>query len=246
MSGRKPMTKAATAMVLAAGQGERMRPLTLTMPKPLIPLAGRPLIDHVLDRLAAAGVETAVVNVHYRADQLEGHLRNRDGRRPHILVSDERGVLLDTGGGVTKALPLLGTGPFIIHNADSVWSEATPALPRMLRFWDPEKMDCLLLLAPTGTSIGYNFDGDFSICEDGRLGRKAKGEVVPFAFAGASLCDARLFESAPEGRFSLNVLWDRALARGRLYGIELDGRWMHVGTPAALAEAETLFEREGA
>ena len=240
------MTKAATAMVLAAGQGERMRPLTLTMPKPLIPLAGRPLIDHVLDRLAQAGVETAVVNVHYLADQLETHVKNRDGKRPSILVSDERGVLLDTGGGVTKALPLLGAGPFFIHNADSVWSESTPALPRMLRAWDPEKMDCLLLLAPTGTSIGYNFDGDFSVGEDGRLVRKEKGEVVPFAFAGASLCDARLFENAPDGRFSLNVLWDRALIKGRLYGIELDGRWMHVGTPAALAEAETLFEREGA
>src|SRR3546814_143215 len=118
------MTKAATAMVLAAGQGERMRPLTLTMPKPLIPLAGRPLIDHVLDRLAQAGVETAVVNVHYLADQLETHVKNRDGKRPSILVSDERGVLLDTGGGVTKALPLLGAGTFFIHNADSVWSES--------------------------------------------------------------------------------------------------------------------------
>ena len=240
------MTKAATAMVLAAGQGERMRPLTLTKPKPLIPLAGRALIDHVLDRLAQAGVETAVVNVHYLADQLEAHVKNRDSKRPRILVSDERGVLLDTGGGVTKALPMLGAGPFFIHNADSVWSEATPALPRMLRTWDPEKMDCLLLLAPTATSIGYNFDGDFSVCEDGRITRKEKGEVVPFAFAGASLCDARLFENAPKGKFSLNVLWDGALAEGRLYGIELDGRWMHVGTPAALAEAETLFEREGA
>jgi len=240
------MAEALTAMVLAAGQGERMRPLTLTTPKPLIPLAGRPLIDHVLDRLAQAGVETAVVNVHYLADKLEAHVKNRDGKRPRILVSDERGVLLDTGGGVTKALPLLGGGPFFIHNADSVWSEATPALPRMLGAWDPAKMDCLLLLAPTATSIGYNFDGDFSVCDDGQLARKEQGEVVPFAFAGASLCDARLFENAPAGKFSLNMLWDRALAKGRLYGIELDGRWMHVGTPAALAEAETLFEREGA
>jgi N-acetyl-alpha-D-muramate 1-phosphate uridylyltransferase len=240
------MTKAATAMVLAAGQGERMRPLTLTTPKPLIPLAGRPLIDHVLDRLAQAGVETAVVNVHYLADKLEAHVKNRDGKHPRILVSDERGVLLDTGGGVTKALPMLGAGPFFIHNADSVWSESAPALPRMLRAWDPEKMDCLLLLAPTETSIGYNFDGDFSVGEDGRLVRKEKGEIVPFAFAGASLCDTRLFENAPQGKFSLNILWDRALIKNRLYGIELDGRWMHVGTPAALAEAETLFEREGA
>ncbi len=240
------MAEALTAMVLAAGQGERMRPLTLTTPKPLIPLAGRPLIDHVLDRLAQAGVETAIVNVHYLADKLEAHVRDRDGKRPRLLVSDERGVLLDTGGGVTKALPLLGPGPFFIHNADSVWSEATPALPRMLRAWDPDKMDCLLLLAPTATSIGYGADGDFSMNGSGRLARRGKGEIVPFAFAGASLCDARLFENAPEGKFSLNVLWDRALEKGRLYGIELDGRWMHVGTPAALAEAETLFEREGA
>lgn len=223
-----------------------MRPLTLTTPKPLIPLAGRPLIDHVLDRLAQAGVETAVVNVHYLADKLEAHVKNRDGKPPRILVSDERGVLLDTGGGVTKALHLLGSGPFFIHNADSVWSEATPALPRMLRAWDPEKMDCLLLLAPAATSIGYGADGDFSIDAHGRLARRGKGEVVPHAFAGASLCDARLFENAPEGKFSLNLLWDRALAKGRLFGLELDGRWMHVGTPAALAEAETLFEREGA
>jgi MurNAc alpha-1-phosphate uridylyltransferase len=240
------MGEAVTAMVLAAGQGERMRPLTLTTPKPLIPLAGRPLIDHVLDRLAAAGVETAIVNVHYLADQLEMHCKNRDGKRPRILVSDERGVLLDTGGGVTKALHLLGPGPFFIHNADSVWSEATPALPRMLRAWDPEKMDCLLLLAPSATSIGYGADGDFSIDAQGRLARRGKGEIVPYAFAGASLCDARLFANAPDGKFSLNVLWDRALAKGRLFGLELDGRWMHVGTPAALAEAETLFEREGA
>jgi N-acetyl-alpha-D-muramate 1-phosphate uridylyltransferase len=241
------MTKALTAMVLSAGQGERMRPLTLRMPKPLVPLAGRPLIDHVLGRLDAAGVTKAVVNVHYLPDQLETYLRSRDGQRPKIVISDERNVLLDTGGGAKKALPHLGAGPFFIHNADSVWSEGpSPALPRMLRHWEPRIMDCLLLLAPLSTSIGYGAKGDFSMEPEGRLTRRGERQVVPFAFAGVSLCDARLFEGSPEGRFSLNLLWNKALANGRLYGIRLDGRWMHVGTPEALAEAETLFEREGA
>jgi MurNAc alpha-1-phosphate uridylyltransferase len=241
------MTEAKTAMVLAAGYGERMRPLTLRMPKPLVPLAGRPLVDHVLDRLAGAGVTTAIVNVHYLPEQLEAHLAGRKGKPPEILVSDERGVLLDTGGGAKKALPLLGPGPFFIHNADSVWSEGpTPALSRMLRLWNPAAMDCLLLLAPVATSIGYNAKGDFAMSPDGRLTRRKKAEPVPFAFAGVSLCDERLFKDAPEGTFSLNLLWDRALAKGRLYGMRLDGRWMHVGTPEALADAETSFEREGA
>jgi MurNAc alpha-1-phosphate uridylyltransferase len=241
------MTEAKTAMVLAAGKGERMRPLTLRMPKPLVQLAGRPLIDHVLDRLAQAGVKTAIVNVHYLPDQLETHVLNRQGKPPKILVSDERGVLLDTGGGAKKALPLLGGGPFFIHNADSVWSEgAAPALPRMLRLWNPAAMDCLLLLAPVATSIGYAAKGDFTMGPDGRLTRRGEGEIVPFAFAGVSLCDKRLFTDAPDGRFSLNLLWDEALSKGRLYGVRLDGRWMHVGTPESLAEAETSFEREGA
>jgi MurNAc alpha-1-phosphate uridylyltransferase len=241
------MTEARTAIVLAAGFGERMRPLTLRMPKPLVPLAGAPLIDHVLDRLAAAGVKTAVVNVHYLPDQIEAHLASRRGRPPETRVSDERGVLLDTGGGVKKALPHLGQGPFFVHNADSVWTEgAAPALSRMLTKWNPATMDCLLLLAPSATSIGYAARGDFSMGPDGRLTRRGANEIVPFAFAGVSLCDERLFKNAPEGRFSLNLLWDRALAQGKLYGIRLDGRWMHVGTPESLAEAEAAFEREGA
>ncbi|MGI8853404.1 MAG: nucleotidyltransferase family protein [Methyloceanibacter sp.] len=241
------MSEARTAMVLAAGLGERMRPLTLQMPKPLVPLVGKTLLDHVLDRLASAGVKTAIVNVHYLPDQLEAHVQGREGQPPEIVISDERGVLLNTGGGVVKALPLLGPGPFFINNADSVWSEgAAPALTRMLRKWNPERMDSLLLLAPLTTSIGYGGKGDFTMAPDGRLTRRGEGEVVPFAFAGVSLCDASLFENAPQGPFSLNLLWDRALAKGRLYGMRLDGRWMHVGTPEALAEAETLFEREGA
>jgi MurNAc alpha-1-phosphate uridylyltransferase len=235
------------AMVLAAGFGARMRPLTDTMPKPMVAVAGKPLLDHVLDRLAAAGVKTAVVNVHYLPDQLEAHVAGRKGKQPELIVSDERGVLLDTGGGAKKALPLLGRGPFFIHNADSVWSEgAAPALSRMLKKWNPATMDCRMLLAPVTTSIGYAAKGDFAMAPDGRLARRGEGEVVPFAFAGVSLCDERLFKDAPDGRFSLNLLWDRALAKGKFYGVRLDGRWMHVGTPEALAEAETNFEREGA
>ena len=175
------MTEAMTAMVLAAGYGERMRPLTLSMPKPLVRLAGRPLLDHVLDRLAASGVKTAIVNVHYLPEQLEAHLAARQGRPPELLVSDERGVLLDTGGGTKKALPLLGPGPFFIHNADSVWSEgAAPALSRMLRKWNPGAMDCLLLLAPTATSIGYAAKGDFSMDARGppQAARQERGRTV--------------------------------------------------------------------
>jgi N-acetyl-alpha-D-muramate 1-phosphate uridylyltransferase len=241
------MTTARTAMVLAAGYGERMRPLTDTRPKPLVPLLGRGLIDHVLDRLAAAGVETAVVNVHYLPEQIEAHMKARAGRAPQTVISDERELLLDTGGGAAKALPLLGDGPFFIHNSDSVWSEGvTPALPHMLRIWDPARMDCLLLLAPLSTSLGYHARGDFDMAPDGRLSRRGERQVVPFAFAGVSLCTAALFEDAPQGPFSLNVLWDRALAKSRLYGVRLDGRWMHVGTPEALEEAEASFEHEGA
>jgi MurNAc alpha-1-phosphate uridylyltransferase len=232
-------------MVLAAGHGERMRPLTDKIPKPMVKLAGRALIDHVLDRLEAAHVERAVVNVHYLADQIEAHLRSR--RDPEIIISDERQFLLDTGGGVKKALPLLGDGPFFVHNSDSVWSEGvTPALNPMLRQWDPKQMDCLLLLAPLAYSLGYSGRGDFSMAPDGRLARRGERQVVPFAFAGVSLCDQRLFADAPDGRFSLNLLWDRSLQAGRLFGIRLDGNWMHVGTPDALKEAETWFEREGA
>lgn len=241
------MTIARTAMVLAAGYGERMRPLTLTMPKPLVPLAGRALLDHVLDRLAAADVETAVVNVHYLPEQIEAHLRERAGRPPKTVISDERDLLLDTGGGTKKALPLLGDGPFFIHNSDSVWSEGvTPALPHMLRLWDPQRMDWLLLLAPLSTSLGYAARGDFDMASDGSLTRRGERQVVPFAFAGVSLCTANPFHDAPDGPFSLNLLWDKALAAGRLFGVRLEGQWMHVGTPEALAEAEASFEHEGA
>lgn len=241
------MTRVRRAMVLSAGFGERMRPITEKIPKPLVPLMGKTLLDHVLDRLDAAGVEQAVVNVHYLPEQIEAHLKARSHRGPETVVSDERALLLDTGGGAAKALPLLGDGPFFIHNSDSVWSEGvTPALPHMLRHWNPAFMDCLLLLAPLSTSLGYNGRGDFDMAPDGRLSRRGERQVVPFAFAGVSLCTASLFENAPDGPFSLNLLWDRALATERLYGVRLDGRWMHVGTPEALEEAEASLEHESA
>jgi len=230
-------------MVLAAGMGTRMRPLTDTIPKPLVALRGRPLIDHVLDRIAEAGIEGAVVNVHHHADKLEAHLATR--KRPRITISDERGVLLDTGGGVVNALPKLGQSPFLIHNSDSVWIEGIGSnLARLIAAWDPARMDCLMLLAIGATSLGYEGHGDFNMTADGLVTRRTEHRESPFVFTGVSIAHPRLFEGAPQGRFSLNVLWDRAIERGRLYGARLDGMWMHVGTPEALKEAEKWIEHE--
>lgn len=229
-----------TAMVLAAGLGERMRPLTDTMPKPLVQLDGRALIDHALDRLAAAGIRRAVVNVHYKADQLEAHVRGRSA--PDIIISDERDALLETGGGVVRALPLLGERPFLIHNSDTVWIEGPGSnLQRLIDTWNAEQMDTLLLLAPTETSLGYDGHGDFLMDANGRLERPAAGGTAPFVFAGVSIAHPRMFKDAPHGAFSLNVLWSKAIAAKRAYGIRLDGRWMHVGTPGAIAEAEAAI-----
>lgn len=232
-----------TAFVLAAGLGKRMRPITETIPKPLVPLKGRPLIDHVLDRLAAAGIERAVVNVHHHADLLERHLAGRT--QPRVVISDERDALLDTGGGSKRALPLLGTGAFIIHNSDSVWLEGVHAnLNHLMAQWQPERMDALMLLANTAHSIGYDGEGDFTMDADGRLARRGERRIAPFAFAGVSIAHPGLFADTPEGPFSLNLPWDRAIARGRLYGLQLEGLWMHVGTPEALAEAELRIDHE--
>lgn len=237
------MSTVKTAMVLAAGLGTRMRAFSDTIPKPLVPLGSKPLIDHVLDRLAAAEVERAVVNVHYLADQIEAHLEERS--TPRIEISDERGELLDTGGGVANALPKLGSGPFFVHNSDSVWIEGpVPSLERMARAWDPERMDTLMLLAPVSDTLGYDGSGDFNLDNEGRVTRRGEGEVVPFVFAGVSIADARLFDGCPQGKFSLNVLWDRAIASGRAYGIRHEGVWMHVGTPDAVREAEERMARE--
>ncbi len=226
-----------TAMVLAAGLGTRMRPLTDAKPKPLVVLDGVTLLDRVLDRIAVAGIAHAVVNVHHFADQVEARLAGR--RRPRITISDEREELLDTGGGVVKALPALGERPFLIHNSDSVWIEGVePNLQRLVAAWDADRMDCLMLLALVGPSLGFDGPGDFVMAPSGLLRRRREIELSPFVFTGVSIAHPRMFDNAPAGPFSLNLLWDRAIARGRVYGIRLEGVWMHVGTPAALAEAE--------
>ncbi|WP_072396526.1 nucleotidyltransferase family protein [Hyphomicrobium sp. CS1GBMeth3] len=231
-----------TAMVLAAGLGTRMRPLTDNLPKPLVPLDGKPLLDHVLDRIADAGIPRVVVNVHHFADQIEARLSGRT--RPAITVSDERGQLLDTGGGIVKALPLLGPAPFLIHNSDSVWAEGVGAnIARLISAFDPERMDSLMLLALGATSLGYDGHGDFLMAADGTLTRRPERGETPFAFTGVSIAHPRMFEGAPDGRFSLNVLWDRAIEKKRLYGIRLDGVWMHVGTPQAIEDAERWIAR---
>ena len=228
------------AMVLAAGLGTRMRPLTDTLPKPLVPVAGKALIDHVLDRLADAGVAEAVVNVHHMADAIEQHVKGRT--RPKIEISDERGELLDTGGGVVKALKALGDAPFFHLNSDTIWIEGvTPNLGRLAAMFDPAEMDAVVLLAATATSIGYEGRGDFAMAPDGRLKRRAEREVMPFVYAGAAVLSPGLFADAPEGAFSLNTLFDRAIETGRLFGLRLEGTWMHVGTPAAIKAAEAAI-----
>ncbi|MFN0219085.1 MAG: nucleotidyltransferase family protein [Hyphomicrobium sp.] len=241
LAGARPTT----AMVLAAGMGVRMQPLTDALPKPLIELAGRTLIDHVLDRLRDAGVRRAVVNVHYLADMLEAHLAARAA--PEIVFADERGALLDTGGGVVGALSLLGEHPFFIHNSDSVWIErGAPALESMIAAWDDARMDSLMLLAPAAASLGYHGRGDFEMTRGGALARPRHGPAAPHVFAGVSIAHPRMFDGAPQGRYSLNALWDRAIADGRLYGVTLEGLWMHVGTPEALAEADAAIAAEQA
>ena len=234
-----------TAMVLAAGLGERMRPLTEHMPKPLVPVVGKPLIDHVLDRLAAAGVTKAVVNVHYLADMIEHHLQNR--KSPQIVISDERAALLNTGGGVVRALAKIGDAPFLLINSDTIWIDgAKPNLERLAQAFDPAAMDALLLLAPVSTSIGYDGRGDFNLGPDGRLTSRAEREIAPFVYAGVAILRPELFKDAPAGAFALTKLFDRAAAQGRLHGLRLEGMWMHVGTPEAIAKAEAAIRTSAA
>ncbi|MER2604906.1 MAG: nucleotidyltransferase family protein [Siculibacillus sp.] len=228
------------AMVLAAGLGKRMRPITATTPKPLVEVAGRSLIDRGLATLLDAGVKTAVVNVHYLADLVEIHVQKC--RSPEIIISDERAALLDTGGGIAKALPHLGSDPFYLYNSDSFWIEGFRRnLDILAARWDDATMDALLLLAPTVGSVGYSGQGDFLMDETGRLTRRDERRVVPFAYAGAAILHPRLFEGAPTGAFSLNVLFDRAIETGRLFGQRMEGVWLHVGTPRAIREAEAAI-----
>ncbi|MDA0997018.1 MAG: nucleotidyltransferase family protein [Proteobacteria bacterium] len=228
-----------SAMLLAAGLGKRMRPLTDSIPKPMVPFMGRPLIDHALDRLAEAGVKRAVVNLHYFPNQIRNHLANRTDIE--IVYSDEP-ELLETGGGVKKALPLLGDAPFFAVNSDAIWlNGGTDTLGRLAELWNSERMDALLLLQSTVDAHGYHGPGDFTADPDGRVARRAESEVTPWLFAGVEIIDPKAFADTPDGPFSLNVIFDRTLRAGRLYGMVHDGEWFHIGSPEGLAEAETFM-----
>jgi len=234
------MTVPTTAMVLAAGFGLRMRPITATTPKPLVEVQGRTLIERVIDRLADAGVETVVVNTHHLGKQIEERLKGR--QTPAIVFSPEPEIL-ETGGGVNKALPLLGPDPFFVCNADTLWLNGpTSALGRLAEQWIDADMDALLLLQETVEAYGYDGLGDFVPDPFGRLVRRPEGEVSPYLFTGVQLLHPRLFAGAPNGPFSINRLYDRAIDRGRLYGIVHDGEWFHVGTPDGLREAEEYMQ----
>jgi len=238
---RRTVTVPRIAMVLAAGKGERMRPITDKIPKPLVKVAGKAMIDHVLDRLAAAGVTRAVVNVHYLADQIEQHLKGR--KKPQIVISDERAKLLDTGGGVVNALGKLGPEPFFNVNSDTIWLDGVrPNFERLAEIFDPTRMDGLLLLAPMTSSVGYEGRGDFLMKPDGRLQWRAEREVAPFVYAGAAILTPALFKGAPGGAFSLTRLFAKAIEADRLFGLRLEGLWMHVGTPDAVAIAEDAIK----
>jgi MurNAc alpha-1-phosphate uridylyltransferase len=228
------------AMVLAAGLGLRLRPITENIPKPLVPLAGRTLLDRALDALDAAGVEAAVVNSHYLGAMIEAHLAGR--ARPRIVLSAEE-ELLETGGGVARALPHLGAAPFYVINADIAWTDgATPALARLADAWRDEAMDALLLLHPVDDATGYDGSGDFFLRDEGALERRGDAARAPYVFTGVQILHPRLFVDAPDGPFSLTVLYDRARETGRLAGIVHDGDWHHIGTPAGLAEASARLE----
>jgi len=234
------VSKVTAAMIMGAGLGTRMRPLTDDRPKPLVTVGGKTLIDHSLDRLVAAGVTMVVVNLHYKADMLRTHLAKR--RDVELVFSDETEKLLDTGGGVVKALPTLGAAPFFHLNSDTIWIDGVKSnLARLAEGFNPARMDALLLLAATSSSVGYAGRGDFAMAPDGRLRRRSEREVAPFVYAGVAILSPALFAGAPDGPFSLNLLFDRAIEAGRFYGLRLEGVWMHVGTPQAVAEAEAAL-----
>ena len=226
-----------TGMVLAAGLGKRMRPLTATRPKPLIEVAGRSLLDRALDHLAAAGVARAVVNVHYFAEQVEAHLGSRTD--PAIVISDERAALLETGGGVAKALPLIGCDPFYVINSDNLWVDGSiDTLHLLAQRWDPQAMDALLLLVPLARASGYEGRGDFAMDPNGLLKRRVEARVAPYVFSGVQLLSKHLFDGEPVEPFSMWRVWNKALAAKRLFGAVHGGMWFHVGTPAAVGETE--------
>ena len=234
------------AMVLAAGRGERMRPLTDTLPKPLIDVGGRVLVDRVMDRLDEAGVEAVAVNLHHLGHLIEDHLGHRAAGGAKISFSPED-ILLDTGGGVARALPLLGQEPFFVANADVMWLNGRDdALGRLAGAWDDRLMDGLLLVHSTVEAYGYEGGGDFTVDPAGRLARRPEGEIAPFVFTGVQIFHPRLFDGAPDGPFSLNLLYDKAIGRDRLYGVVHDGEWFHVGTPRGLEAAEAYMNERHA
>jgi MurNAc alpha-1-phosphate uridylyltransferase len=242
---RRPPPVPQRAIVLAAGLGTRMRPFNGKIPKPLVKVGNKALIDYVLDRLADAGVERVIVNVHHLADQIERHVSVR--ARPKIAISDERHELLGTAGGVVKALPQLGDAPFFLVNSDTVWIDGVQSnLARLAAAFDPKRMDGLLLLAPTASSIGYTGRGDFTMAGDGKLTRRGEREVAPFVYAGAAILTPAFFAAAPAGSSSMSPLFDRAVEAERLYGLRLEGVWMHVGTPEAVAAAEAAITASAA
>lgn len=233
------------AMVLAAGLGTRLRPITNTVPKPLVKIAGKPMIDYVLDLLVEAGVSKAAVNVHHFADQMEGHLGQRSA--PEIVISDERDALMNSGGGLAKGLKLLPEGPVLVMNADLFWVGEQKGVPgnlsRLAAAFDADRMDMLLLCVRDEDTTGHNGKKDFSLGVDGKLLRHAEGMANPVVYAGAIALHSRLFADAPDDAFNLNIYFDRAIERGRLYGLLLDGHWMTVGTPEAIDEAEAAIRR---
>lgn len=233
------------AMVLAAGLGTRLRPITNTIPKPLVTIAGKPMIDYVLDLLVNAGVTRAAVNVHHFADQMEAHLAQRAA--PEIIISDERKSLMNSGGGLVKGLKLLPDGPVLVMNADLFWvgedSGEPSNLQRLASFFDPNRMDMALLCVRDEDTTGHNGKKDFSLDPDGRLVRYTEGMDNPVVYAGAIALDKKLFAGAPDDAFNLNIYFDRAIAAGRLFGIVLNGHWMTVGTPEAIEDAEATIRR---
>lgn len=232
-----------TAMVLAAGHGTRMRPLTDDRAKAMVEVGGKPLIDHMLDRLGVAGITRAVVNVHAHADHLEAHLKTRT-QGPEIIISDEREDLLETGGGMVKALPLLGDGPVLACNIDAIWTEASaPVIRSLIKRWDSEIMDDLLLLAPIAETLGYSGKGDFLFAHDGKLERRGDYDSAPYVYAGVQITKLDRLALEPIEPFSRNRIWDQTIAAGTIYGHPLDGFWMHVGDPKARDEAEAILNK---
>lgn len=231
-----------TAMVMAAGLGKRMRPLTATRPKPLVEVAGKALLDHVLDRLRSAGVERVVVNVHYLADALEAHLRAK-ANGLDVVVSDERELLLETGGGLKKALPMIDCDPFLAVNSDNFWVDGpADTLKLLASHWDGERMDCLLLLVPHARAGNHSGLGDFHMDMEGRLSRRVRSKVAPFVFTGIQIMSKSMLDGAPDGPFSTNLLWDRAIEQGRCFGVVHQGLWFDVGTPGAIRATEQALE----